>query len=210
MRIKWTLAAALAAIALAVVVTLSHAPAKVLLARSVSGAKVLAATNLDAGACQGGETLPRGTSAIRIGLFAVSSPEVFVRVLEDGRRITGGVLGFGWSGEGATVPVTPLARSAAPVEVCFSMRAVTSSIELLGVPTSSREAASSAGRPLPGRISLEYLQPGSGSWWSRAGAIVSHLGLGHAASGVSDALLVIVLTASLAVLSSWLVVKELR
>ena len=210
MRIKAALAGGLGLIAVAVAVTLAHAPTTTVLSRSTSGAKTLASTTSDAGGCQSGEVLPRDTSAIRLGLFAVTIPAVTVRVLQGSHRITGGTLGVDWSGEGPTVPVARLPRTVSPVEVCFTLKSVASVVELLGRKTPAAEAAIGEGMPLPGRIGIEYLRSGHRSWWSVAVSVARHLGFGHAASGAWDALLVIALAATFITLSSWLVVRELR
>ncbi len=167
-------------------------------------------TESDASACQVGETLPRDTSAIRLGLFADSSPEVSVQVYSGTRRIAAGHLGRSWSGEGATVPVNELPHAVSPVKVCFALQAVIGDIHMLGRISPKSEATVSEGKPLSGRISIGYLQPGRGSWWSLAASVMHRMGLGHAASGAWDALLVIVLAGTALTLSSWLVLRELR
>jgi hypothetical protein len=210
MPIKLVLAAALTLIAIALVVTLSHAPATSTLARSVPPESKLVFTNLDARACQRGEALPSDTSAIRVGLFAVSPPEVSVQVYAGSRHVTQGTLHPGWEGGGATVPVHMVPYAVAPVEVCFELGRVVGTVQMLGRTTPAVDATLSEGKPLPGRVSIEYVQSGHGSWWSRAGGIVRRMGLGHAASGSWDALLVFVLAATVLALSSWLVTRELR
>ncbi len=71
--------------------------------------KQLVDTTHAIGGCQKGELLPRDTVAIRLGLFAVTTPEVAVKVFAGPRAaVTEGTLAPGWSGEGATVPVRGL------------------------------------------------------------------------------------------------------
>jgi hypothetical protein len=210
MRIKVALGASLALIAIVFAVTLSHAPATLAKERPVPPESKLVFTESDARACQRGEVLPRDTSAIRLGLFADSSPDVSVQVFAGSHRIAAGTLGRGWSGEGATVPVNEIPHTVAPVKVCFGLKSVVGKVQILGRNTPKAEATTSEGAPLSGRISIEYLQPGHRSWWSLATSVARRLGLGHAVSGAWDALLVIVLTGMVLTLSSWLVVKELR
>jgi hypothetical protein len=209
-RIQTTLAAGLALIAIALIATLSHAPATIARAPAVPPEKKVAFTTSDASGCQNGEALPGGTSAIRLGLFAVSSPGVAVEVFAGSHRITKGAIGPGWVGEGATVPVAEVPRGVAPVKVCFRVHPVVGRVEVLGRPTSPAEATVAEGKPLPGRISIEYLRSSHRSWWSRATSVARHLGFGHAARGAWDTLFVIVLAAGIVTLSSWLVVRDLR
>lgn len=210
MRIKVVLAAALTLTAIAIVITLSHSPTKSTLGRSVLPEDKLVFTTLDARGCQRGEALPPDTTAIRLGLFAVDPPEVSVQAYAGSRRVTQGTLHPGWEGGGATVPVDEVSHGVAPVKVCFELRHVVGTVQMLGVTTPAASATFSEGGPLPGRISIEYLQPSHKSWWSRVGGILRRMGLGHAASGSWDALIVFVLAATVLALSSWLVTKELR
>jgi hypothetical protein len=210
MRIKVVLAAALTLIAVVMVMTLSHSPTRSTFGRSVPPVSTLVFTTADAHGCQRSEALPADTTAIRFGLFAVDPPEVLVQAYAGSRRVTQGTLHPGWEGDGATVPVEEVPHAVAPVKVCFELRHVVGMVQMLGATTSAAHATYSEGQPLPGRISIEYLQPSHRSWWSRAGGIIQRMGLGHAASGSWDALLVFLLAATVLTLSSWLVVRELR
>jgi hypothetical protein len=209
MRIKVALVVGLVLIAVAFVVTLAHAPLTV--ARSgVATEHTVVITTKSAAACQARETLPRGTTALRVSLTAALGPRVTVKVLSGSRVITHGATPPGWSDASVTVPVRPLPRTVAPVKVCFAMTQMNGKVAMRGTPTDGALAARSTQGPLPGRMGIEYLRPGDSSWWSQAAAVVRRLGLGRAASGTWNALLVMALVASVIALSSWLVVKELR
>ncbi len=210
MRIRLALAGGLALIALALVATLSHAPLVPDKARSVPPETQLVATTHNIGGCQSREVLPRGTTAIRLGLFGVTSPEVALRVFAGSRVLTEGTLAAGWSGEGATVPVRALPRTVASVRVCFTMESVTGEVTMVGRRTPPAEATVGGARPLPGRISIEYLHPGPRSWASLAVSVARRLGLGRAAAGTWNALLVLTLALTALTLSSWLVLRDLR
>jgi hypothetical protein len=211
MRIRVALVCGLALTALALAVTLSHAPAVATVARSVPAEKKLVSAKEETGACQRGELLPRYTTAIRLGLFAVTTPEVAVRVLAGSRVITEGALASGWAGEGATVPLNRVfSRAMSPVTVCFEVKDLNGEVTMVGRFTPAAEATIGGERPLPGRISIEYLRPGHRSWWSLAVSVARRLGLGRADSGTGNALLVMALAATVLALSSWLVVRDLR
>ncbi len=210
MHVKVVLAAALVLIVLALAVTLSHAPASTVAARSVPPEKTLVSGSGNASACQSGEVLPRDTSAIRIGVFQVSSSGVAVKVFAGSRLITEGTLAAGWSGEGPTVPVKEIAHTVSPVKVCFYLLSSISKTQLLGRKTPPSEAAVGEGQLLPGKMSVEYLRPGPRSWWALAGSVARHLGLGRAASGAWNAFLVMALAATVIALSAWILVRDLR
>lgn len=209
MRVKVALAAGLALIAIALAVTLVHSPLTI--AREGSPAsQTLVSTSQAARGCQAQETLPRGTSAIRLSLTSSLGPKVTVKVLSGKRVLTHGSYPPGWAGASVTVPVTPVSRTVAPVKVCFGLSSVNGKVLMRGEPTAPAVAAKSEEGALPGRMSVAYLQPGHSSWWSQATSVARRLGLGRSAAGTGNALLVLLLAATFVTLSSWLVLKELR
>jgi hypothetical protein len=207
-HIRIALAAGLAVTAAALVVTLSHSPLTVARGDS-STAGGLVSTTQPARACQAEEALPQGTSAIRLALLAALGPKVTVRVLSGSRVLTQGSRPAGWSSGSVAVPVSPVAHAAAPVKVCFAFGSMNGLVTLRGWPTRRAVAATSSEGPLPGRMGIEYLRPSHRSWWSSAAAVIRRLGLGHAAGGAWNALLVAALAIALLALSSWLLVTEL-
>ncbi len=202
------LAVGLAVIAAAFVVTLSHSPLTVARGDSAT-AGGLVSTNQPARACQTEEALPQGTSAIRLALLAALGPRVTVQVLSGSRMLTQGAYPAGWSSGSVTVPVSPVARAAAPVKVCFAFGSMNGLVTLRGWRARPAVAASSNEGPLPGRMGIEYLRPSHRSWWSFTAATIRRKGLGHAAGGIANALLVVALAVAFVALSSWLVVKVL-
>lgn len=209
MRIRVALGVGLALIALAFVVALAHTPLTVA-QKGVATESTLVSTTKPAAACQARETLPRDTAALRLSLTSALGPRVTMKVLSGSRVIAHGTTPPGWSDASVTVPVQPLSHTVVPVKVCFAMTQMNGKIAMRGTRTSPAVAIRSPEGPLAGRMGIEYLRPGSDSWWSQVGAIARRLGLGRAASGTWNALLVLVLVASVITLSSWLVVKELR
>jgi hypothetical protein len=65
------------------------------------------------------------------------------------------------------------------------------------------------GQRLPGRIDIEYLGSGQGSWWSRLLPVARHMGLGRAFSGTWIVLLVAAMVAAVGALAGRLVLREL-
>jgi hypothetical protein len=209
-QIKAALGIGLSLIALAAAAVLSRAPLSVLRANYAITHTELVRTTEPAYACQTHEVLPSGTSAIRLGLTTVLGPRVVVSVLVDGRPVTEGSHSPGWEGASVTVPVRPLNRRLAGAEVCVHLSLLNGPVAMLGWHTPLAVAAVGGGKHLPGRMHIEYLHTGRQSWWSMATSVAHRLGLGRAASGTWNALLVMALATALVALSSWLLVRELR
>jgi hypothetical protein len=192
-------------------VTLSRSALVVVRANPTLANGVIATTYSAAEACQGGETLPAGTSAIRLTLTSDIGPRVGLRVLSGAYVTTAGAVGDGWTGGSVTVPVRPLAHTLASVRICFKLGPGAERVGIVGVPTSPRVAAKgSEGEALPGRFKIEYMRAGSSSWWSIAKTVARHIGLGHAPSGTWIALFLLALMGAVVATASWLTVRELR
>jgi hypothetical protein len=204
-----TTALALTLTAIAVCVTLSRSPLSLAGTNRVTGAARLATTPGNSSACQSGEALPRGVSAIRLSLETVIGPSVRVRVSEHGRPLSAGRQVAGWAAGSVTVPVTRLARDAPDATVCFSLGTSYKLVSLLGEQSAPARAAVAHGKPLAGRVRVEYLAPGGRSWWSLASSVVEHLGFGHAGSGAAIPALAAALALTLVALTAWLVLRDL-
>ena len=206
---KLTIIVSLALTVVLGVVTLTRSPPRVVRA-SARGEDVVVVSAGDTAVCQGGEVLPGGVSAIRLWLEAEFGPPLRVRVYTGSRVLTEGRRGAGWTASGVTVPVAPLKRTVSGVKLCFTAQPNTERLQLYGVNTGTREVAvGSKGQPLAGHMTVEYLAPGGGSWWSRALSVARHMGIGRAVSGTWLALLVAALMAAAIVLATRLVWREL-
>jgi hypothetical protein len=210
-RVAVALGVGLALVALAVVLALSGSPVMVLHANSTLAKGSIAETTSGATACQAGELLPAGTTAIRLALTAEIGPRVRVKALSGARVLTSGRVGNGWTGGSVTVPVTPLARPVSNARICFTLDPSKETVRLVGSTTPPSIAAKGGeGAALPGRIKIEYLSASSRSWWSMAPAIATRIGLDHAPSGAWLVWLLAVMAAGLAAAASWLVLRESR
>jgi hypothetical protein len=211
LRVRLALAAGLTLMAIAIGVTLTRSPIVVAGTNSIPDMGELASTSSDATACQADELPPGGTSAIRLTLEAVVGPRLSVTELSGAHVVARGVTGAGWTGAAVTVALRPVARAASRVRVCFGLGSTNGPVVMLGRPTDPAVAAvTSNGRPLPGRVGVEYLRESRGSWSSIAAAVARRMGLGHAAAGTWVAPLLLAAMASLLAGASWLTVRELR
>lgn len=208
-RVAVALAIGLAATAVAVGVTLTRSPPTVI-AMNFAQRQLLGSAAGPLAACQAGETLPRGTSAIRLGLEAFTGPRVTLAVYAGGRVIARGEHGSGWTGNVVTFPIAPARTARTGVTICFAFRIQDETLDARGELTKPSLAAHSiGGSPLPGRVRVEYLRQGR-SWWSLAPSVARRIGLGHALSGVWNVVLVLVLMSALVLCATRLALRELR
>lgn len=182
------------------VLTLTHAPPRILGKGAISE-ESLGSTTGSATVCQADETLPRDTSAIRIGMEASFGPKVLVRAYSGSRILATGSRRSNWTGSSVTVPITPASHSASDVRLCFYVPANSERLQLWGAhAVAGKTAVGGKGEALPGRVSVEYLGHGEGSWWSRTLSVARHIGLGHSVDGTWVALIFAMLVAAVSAL----------
>ncbi|HEY2768841.1 MAG TPA: hypothetical protein VGI76_11335 [Solirubrobacteraceae bacterium] len=171
---------------------------------------VLATVPGGGSACQAGETLPEGSSAIRISLGATAGPRVAAAVRAGGRIVTHGVSAPGWLADVVTIPVAPLKHTVRDATVCFGFVGADERISFFGLPTPPQSAARSGAGVLPGRVAVEYIHAGHSSWWSLARSVARRMGLGRAWAGVWVALFVGALMAAAILAASLSLIRESR
>jgi Predicted membrane protein (DUF2142) len=195
MHVRTVLAVELALIAITAAIVMFGGPVQTLANNGVGYSSIIAAGNGGATVCQTGETLPRGASSLLLGLQAVVGPRVTVTVFSQGPRgdkghqLASGTRNPGWTGAQVSVPVSRVTHTASDVTICSQLGQTRETIGVLGHKTNPAIAARSANSVLPGRMGIEYLAPGSRSWWSQALSVARRLGLGRAPSGTWVALL---------------------
>lgn len=205
------LAAGLALLAIALVVTLSGSPLVVAHANNTPADQPILRATSHTGACQDGEVLPAGISAIRLILVAVVGPSVSVTLTSGAHPLAAGVAGSGWTSGAVTVPVKALPRAASRARICFKLGQSAEGVEVGGSHTGAALAARGLdGKALPGRFTVEYMRSGKGSWWSSAQTVARRIGLGHAPEGTWLALLLIASMGAILATASWLLMRELR
>jgi hypothetical protein len=209
--LKLTLAAGAALLLALGAFTLTRAPPRVVggTATVHTYLSILGTMTEDGEICQSGEVLPANVSAVRLTLIAYVGARVRVRAYSGSRLLTEGRRGPDWTGTSVTVPVAPLARAASQVKLCVGIGPNTQPISVRGIGSGpSAVLVASPPQPLRGRLGVEYLAAGRGSWWSRALAVARHMGLGHALHGTWVVLLIAALMAALGSLAIWLLLRE--
>jgi hypothetical protein len=205
------LAAGFALVALALVIVLSGSPQVLAGSNGIEPlGNVLTTVPGGGSACQAGETLPAGASAIRLSLGATAGPRVAVAVRAGGEIVAHGVSAPGWLGNVVTIRIAPVAHTVRDATVCFGFAGADERVSFFGLPTSASSAARSGRGALAGRVAIEYVHSGSSSWWSRAVAVSRRMGLGRAWAGTWVALFVGALIAAAIAAASWSLMRELR
>jgi hypothetical protein len=188
----------LASIAAAIAVVLSRSPVEVLSTNSIPGTSIVAATKGGVGTCQGRESVPRGTSAVRLWVTGNVKPAVRIEVLAGLEPIASGEQQGGWLGKVVTVPIEPIASAIRDATICVRIDRAVEEIDLLG----SGSAHPAPGES-PGKVRVEYLRLRSSSWWSLAGSVSRSLGFGRAPAGRYVFLIPLLAMVLAALLVSW-------
>lgn len=207
--VKVTLGVGIALLLAVGAVTLTHAPPRVV--RENMKTRVLGGTITgDAEVCQANEVLPAGISAIRLSAGAYFGPRIRLKAFAGSRVITEGEKGPVWTGTSVTVPVKPVSQTASHVKLCIEIGPNSELVFFRGAPASLSETATyGPGAPLGGRLGVEDLASGQGSWWSQILHVARHMGIGHALDGTWVVLLIAALVAAVGVLAVGLVLREL-
>jgi hypothetical protein len=208
--VRVTIALGIALLLAVCAVTLTRSPPRVVRGAPPANGE-LGAVSTSSQVCQADEVLPRGVSAIRVSLDAYYGAQVRLAVFSGSRVVAGGRRGPEWTGSSVTVPVKPLSHTVAPATVCVHIGPNSEGIYYFGHEAPAKSAAVANGTTrLAGRLSVEYLAGGEGSWWSRILSVARHMGLGHALTGTWVALLIAALMATVGLLALRLTWRELR
>ena len=210
MRTSIVLAAGLVLIAAIVGLTLARSPPTLAGTNGIPAERPVGIAEQAIGACQAGETLPAGTTAIRLSLIVIVGPRVSVRVMSGPKLLTHGTTGAGWTTSEVTVPVAPLTHSVSHVKVCFGLSDLNGEVEVRGKLTGPAAAAvSGTGQHLNGRFRVEYVRAGHTSWLSLLTSIARHMSLGRGGGGMWVVFFILALALTVVALTSWAIVREL-
>jgi hypothetical protein len=199
---------------------LTRSPTRVLAVNGPRASSPLISSAGDLSICQRHETLPAGTRAIRLSMWAFFGWKIHVTVYSGARVITEGARGPNWTSTEVTVPVRPLGETASDATLCFATGPNSEPEQILGNPAPESRAATlfEPGVPavrartlgsLPGRVGAEYLASSSGSWWSQILAVARRMGLGRSFAGTWISLLAALLMVGVGVLAVRLTLREI-
>jgi hypothetical protein len=203
------LATGLALICIVVIVVLAHSPLTVAGTNPVPREQYIELEKSNLSTCQAAGIIPRGTSAVRIGIEGDSvAPAVTIRILTPAHAL---IEGWQAAGQGAdpnvTVHVKRFARSVDGARVCTTVAPLAEPIRFYGRP---RGSAQEGNRLQDALLSMEYLRSESKSWWSLLPSILHRMGFGHTPGGASSVIFVIAFMLALVIVTIRLVLKDLR
>jgi len=209
-RVAITLGFGFALITAALVATLLRTPDAVTSTNSITVTGELGYFSPHTTVCQSNDAFPASTTAVRVSLIAYIGPAVSVTVSHGGETIARGHHDAGWVSSSLTLPLQPPVANAMNAKICITRDSGQLLAGLLGNNSPRAVAATGNGKPLPGRMRIEYLSRGRGSWLSLAKRIARRLGLGHSPSGTWIVLPLVLMMAVAVALGAWLLMREQR
>jgi hypothetical protein len=207
--VKATLAAGVTLLVLVAALTLTQAPPRVVSVGALAKTQGPAFIG-GMSACQRGEVIPAGISAVRVAIGGFFGPPVQIKAFVGNELVLQARRGANWTGTSVTIPVTSPRRSYSHVKLCINV-APTSELAVFRGSHSPRRLAAvqSNGESLGGKIGVEYLGAGRGSWWSRLGTVAESFALGHFAEGVGAAVIVAIFMLAAGALALRITLREL-
>jgi len=201
--VRLALAAGLLATAAALGLVLSSSPVAVAGSDGVAAKLGVEHIYGSETSCQGGGTVPRGTTAVRVSLSANIGPQVSLEVLSGSTLVTEGKRSAGWGvDETVTVPVKRVPRTISDSRICITTGAVVEPLQVNGLPVKT------AGGVIV-LLRFEYLRPSSSAWLSLVSAVAHRMGLAHAPDGTWVAYMLIGLMLAVSATAARLVLREL-
>lgn len=209
MRIRITIAIGLALTVVAAGVALARSPLVRIGSDGTPLPTEVGATAVPATVCQGEETVPAGTTAIRVSMLSLMGPRVKLVAHSQGQVVTSGELGYGWTGSIVSIPVKRVVGTHPHTTICVSLAKRRQLVNLRGADTKISPAVIEGSHVLTGRMRFDYMQPDSKSWFSLALPTARRIGL-NIGGGAGIVVIPLLLLLSVATLASWLLVRDLR
>jgi hypothetical protein len=208
-RIRVTVAIGVALTVLAVGVSLARSP---LVRAGTDGTPLpteIGATSVPTTICQGEETVPAGTTAIRVSLLSLLGPRIKLVARSGGQVVTTGQIGYGWTGAVVAIPVRRVVGTHRHTNICVSLAKRQQLVNLRGANTKFSPAVTEGRQVLPGRMRFDYLRPDNKSWLSLILPTARNIGL-NIGGGAGIVVIPLMLLLSVGTLASWLLVRDLR
>jgi hypothetical protein len=169
----------------------------------------IGASSVPTTVCQPEETIPAGTTAIRVSLLSLLGPRLTLTARAGNQVITTGELGYGWTGAVIAIPVARVENTYRHATVCIAMAKRQQLVNLRGFTTKLAPAVTNGGQVLPGRMRFEYLRPDRSSWLGLALPTARTIGL-TVGGGGGIVFIPFLLLAAITALSSSLLLRNLR
>lgn len=171
----------LLAIALGLVLALSHHEQRRSGSNGVWPTEGVGSGGQGLQACQEGELLPAGTSALQLLMQSAETPGPVVSVVlrRHGRVIARSSVTPDAEGTSFTAPIARTTRDLDDVQVCLTVGDGPPVALIGGPPPPHVGRVRVGGELLPAALPITYLRQGEESWWSYASAVVARMGLGR-------------------------------
>ena len=130
--------------------------------------------------CEPDELLPGDTGALRLSASsgAKPGPRLDVTIAAGARRLATGRLAAGWRSGTVTIPVS-VVRATQGATICLVNRG-SSRVSFGGSVPDANFYVALGGKPLSGRMRIEYMRPGRESWLALLPALLHRFSLGKA------------------------------
>ncbi|HEX4483914.1 MAG TPA: hypothetical protein VH081_09005 [Solirubrobacteraceae bacterium] len=131
--------------------------------------------------CEPGELLPGDTGALRLSASSGASPGGRLRASvadAQGLTVSTGALAPGWRTGVVTIPISRIARTLPGALVCLLNEGAR--ISLGGSVPDANFYVVLGGKPLSGRMRIEYMRPGRESWFALLGTLAYRFSLAKA------------------------------
>jgi hypothetical protein len=207
-RIRATIAIGFALIIVAVGVGLARSP---LVRAGTDGTPLsgeVGATSVPTTICQGEETVPAGTTTIRLSMLSLLGPRIKLVARAGGQVVSTGQIGYGWTGSVVSIPVSRVRGTHSHASICATLAKRRQLVNVRGMNTQISPAIN-GNAPMTGRMNIEYLRPDNKSWLSLVTPTARRIGL-NIGGGGGIVLVPFLLLMSIAAVSSWLLVRDLR
>jgi len=208
-RIRIAVAIGLALVAAAVGVSLARSPLVLAGSDGTPLPTEIGATSVPATICQGEETVPAGTSVMRVSLLSLLGPRIKLVARAGGQVVTTGEIGYGWTGSVVMIPVRRVVGAHPHTTICVTLAKRQQLVNMRGANTKFAPAVTEGSQVLPGRMRFDYLRKDDRTWLSLALPTARRIGLAIG-GGAGIVAIPLALLLSIASLSSWLLVRDLR
>lgn len=130
--------------------------------------------------CEPDELLPGDTGGLRLSASsgAEPGPRLDVTIAAGARRLASGGLAAGWRSGTITIPVS-VVHATQGATVCLVNRG-SSRVSFGGSVPDANFYVALGGKPLSGRLRIEYMRPGSESWLALLPALLHRFSLAKA------------------------------
>jgi hypothetical protein len=198
--VRFVLAAGLLAIAIAATAILLQREPRRAGTNLTSDAGFAIALGSGQRLCEPGELLPGDTAALRLLALTngLPGPRLSVSISSPTGLVSSGALAAGWRAGTVSIPVSRVANTVSGATVCL-INLGSSGVAFAGSVPDSGFFVRLAGKPLSGRLRIEYMRPGRESWLQLLPTLAHRFSLAksdlvrHWASGAALALMLLAL-----------------